>query len=176
MFLGAIVSVCTLTPMARSQSAGPNLQPTPKQLEQKAKAQGVPEIPYESEPNFLKMPQDLYLGEAMGVATNSGGHVFVFTRSATTRLFEFDSQGNFVREIGHELYGFVFAHAVRVDREDNIWTVDEGSNTVIKFNQQGRVEMIIGRRPPSAPGVTEMSGSPRPREPQSTSIRARSPN
>ena len=166
MFLGAIVSICTLTPIARSQSAGSNLQPTPKQLEQKAKAQGVPEIPYESVPNFIKMPQDLYLGEAMGVATNSKGHVFVFTRSATTRLFEFDPQGNFVREIGLELYGFVFAHAVRVDREDNVWTGDDGSNTVIKFNQQGRVEMIIGRRPSAAPGVTEMSDRPGPVNPK----------
>ncbi len=41
----------------------------------------MPEIPYESVPNFLKLPSNLYLGEAMGVATNSKGHIFVFTRS-----------------------------------------------------------------------------------------------
>ena len=58
----------------------------------KAKAQNVPEIPYESVPNFLKMPPGLYLGEAIGVATNSKGHVFVYTRSANTRLFEFDQK------------------------------------------------------------------------------------
>jgi hypothetical protein len=60
----------------------------------KAKAQNVPEIPYESAPNFLKLPPGLYLGEAMGVATNSKGHLFVYTRSANTRLFEFDQNGN----------------------------------------------------------------------------------
>jgi hypothetical protein len=75
----------------------------------KATAQNVPEIPYKSVPNFLKLPPNLYLGEAIGVATNSKGHVFVYTRSTNTRLFEFDQNGNFVREIGEGLYGFEFA-------------------------------------------------------------------
>ena len=60
----------------------------------KAKAQNVPEIAYDSVPNFLKLPPNLYLGESMGVATNSKGHLFVYTRSANTRLFEFDQTGN----------------------------------------------------------------------------------
>src|ERR1700689_1708832 len=113
----------------------------------KAKAQNVPEIPYDSVPNFLKLPPNLYLGEGIGVATNSKGHVFVYTRSQETRLFEFDQTGKFVREIGQGLYGFVFAHAVRVDPQDNIWAVDEGSNMIIKFNPEGRVIMTMGRRP-----------------------------
>src|ERR1700704_1487287 len=113
----------------------------------KAKAQNVPEIPYESVPNFLKLPPGLYLGEAIGVATNSKGHVFVYTRSANTRLFEFDQNGAYVREIGEGSYGFEFAHAVRVDPQDNIWVVDEGTNMVIKFNPEGRVMMVLGRRP-----------------------------
>src|SRR5262247_3785840 len=64
------------------------------------------EIAYDSIPNFLKMPPNLYLGEGIGVARNSKGHVFVFTRSGNTRLFEFDQNGVFVREIGQGLYGF----------------------------------------------------------------------
>src|SRR3979409_1409009 len=112
----------------------------------KAKAQNVPEIAYESVPNFLKLPPNLYLGEGIGVATNSKGHVFVYTRRGDTRLFEFDRNGAFVREIGAGLYGFTFAHSVRVDKDDNIWTVDEGSNMVIKFNPAGRGVMGIGRR------------------------------
>ena len=46
--------------------------------------QQVPEIPYDSVPNFLKLPTDLYLGEAAGVAVNSKGHVFVLSRGNTT--------------------------------------------------------------------------------------------
>jgi DNA-binding beta-propeller fold protein YncE len=120
---------------------------TPAQLAARAKARDIPEIPFESAPDFLKLPPNLYLGEGIGVATNSKGHIFVYTRSQATRLFEFDAKGVFVREIGEGLYGFVFAHAVRVDPQDNIWVVDEGSNMVIKFNPQGRVAMVLGRRP-----------------------------
>jgi len=122
----------------------------------------VPEIPYDSAANFLKLPDSLYLGEAVGVATNSKGHVFVYTRTGSpkvtlatnrafargaARLFEFDQTGKYVREIGQGLYGFIFAHAVRVDRQDNIWVIDEGSNMVIKFDPEGRVLMTMGRKP-----------------------------
>lgn len=127
----------------------------------KAKAQNVPEIPFKSVPDFLKLPAGLYLGESMGVATNSKGHVFVYTRSANTRLFEFDQNGVFVREIGAGNYGFEFAHSVRVDRDDNIWVVDEGTNTVIKFNPAGRVLMVLGHRPEAVAGAVA-TGAPAP--------------
>jgi DNA-binding beta-propeller fold protein YncE len=122
----------------------------------------VPEIAYESAPNLLKLPDNLYLGEAVGVATNSNGHIYVFTRTGSTnvttgtnrafvrsssRLFEFDQTGKFVREMGQGLYGFIFAHAVRVDSQDNIWVIDEGSDMVIKFDPEGRVIMTMGRKP-----------------------------
>ena len=127
---------------------------------QKAKATGVPEIPFDSVPNFIKMPPDMYLGESMGIATNSKGHFFVFTRSATTRLFEFDQNGTYVREIGAGSYGFEFAHSVRVDPEDNIWVVDEGTNLVIKFNPAGRVTMVIGHRPDAVAGMLATTNVP----------------
>jgi hypothetical protein len=128
----------------------------------KAKAQNVPEIPYESVPNFLKLPAGLYLGESVAVATNSKGHVFVYHRSANTRLFEFDQNGNYLREIGEGLYGFEFAHSVRVDPEDNIWAVDEGTNMVIKFNPAGRVMMVLGRRPEAVAGAVATPTGPAP--------------
>src|SRR6185436_3148627 len=129
----------------------------------KAKAQNVPEIAYDSVPNFLKFPPNLYLGEGIGVATNSKGHVFVYTRSGDTRLFEFDQRGAFVREIGQGLYGFEFAHAVRVDRNDHIWAVDEGTNMVIEFDPEGRVVMVLGRRPDAIEGlVAPPPGAPTP--------------
>jgi hypothetical protein len=128
----------------------------------KAKAENVPEIPFQSVPDFIKLPPDLYLGESMGVATNSKGHIFVFHRSGDTRLFEFDPTGKFVRELGADLYGFEFAHKVRVDSQDNIWAVDEGANMVIKFNPAGRVVMVIGSRPPVVAGAVETLQGPQP--------------
>ncbi len=124
----------------------------------------APEIPFDSVPSFLKLPPNLFLGEGIGVARNSKGHVFVYTRSQDTRLFEFDQDGKFIREIGEGLYGFAFAHAVRVDAQDNIWAVDEGTNMVIKFNPEGRVVMLLGRRPEAVEGVEETPapGTPPP--------------
>ncbi len=124
--------------------------------------QSIPEIAYDSAPNFLKMPDDIYLGEVLGVATNSKGHIFVYTRTGSvnvttgtnrvfvrsgSRLFEFDQNGKYLREIGQNLYGFVQAHAVRVDPQDNIWVVDEGSSMIIKFDPEGHVVMTMGRKP-----------------------------
>jgi DNA-binding beta-propeller fold protein YncE len=123
----------------------------------------VPEIPFDSAPNLLKLPAGLYLGEAAGVATDSKGNLFVYTRtgeSATmggsrffthggSRLFEFDPTGKYVREIGTGIYGFLFAQSVRVDAQDNIWTVDRGADMVIKFDPAGRFLMAFGRKPES---------------------------
>jgi DNA-binding beta-propeller fold protein YncE len=122
------------------------------------------EIPFESAPDVLKLPADLYLGEVAGVALNSKGHIFIFTRSGHTRLLEFDRDGRFLREIGKDLYGFDFAHVVRVDQQDNIWCVDEGSNMVIKFNPDGRVVMVLGRKWELVEGRPEQPrpGSPPP--------------
>src|ERR1700751_2324130 len=105
-------------------------------------APSVPETPYDSAPNLLKMPNDINLGEVLGVATNSKGHIFVYTRTGSvnvttgtnrvfvrsgSRLLEFVQNGKYLRETGQGLYGFVQAHAVKVDPQDNIWVVDEGS-------------------------------------------------
>src|ERR1700730_15236150 len=132
----------------------------------KATATNVPEIPYDSVPNFLKLPAGEYLCESVGVATNSKGHVFVYHRSANTRLFEFDQNGSFLKEIGKGYYGFEFAHSVRVDVDDNIWTVEEGTSMVTKFSPEGKVLMVLGRRPPAVDGpVTFPAGPNKPAQP-----------
>src|ERR1700738_3851750 len=125
----------------------------PAFAQRKAPIENVPDIPFTSAPNLLKLPPGEYLGESVAVATNSKGHIFVYHRSANTRLFEFDQTGKFLKEIGAGYYGFEFAHSVRVDKDDNIWTVDEGTNMVTKFSPDGKVLMVLGRRPPAVLGV-----------------------
>lgn len=150
-------------PLLTSLTAAALLLPAgPAFAQTKAKAQNVPEIPYTSVPNFLKLPSGLYMGEAMGVATNSKGHLFVFTRSANTRLFEFDQNGVFVKEWGEGNYGFEFAHSVRVDPQDNVWVVDEGTNMVIKFNPAGKIVMVLGHRPEVVAGMQATTNVPKP--------------
>lgn len=131
----------------------------------------VREIPFRSVPDFLKLPADLYLGEVCGVAVNSKGHVFVFSRGNTTgpaygasaaQLLEFGPDGRFIREIGHNLYAWSFAHTVKIDKEDNIWVTDKGSDMVIKFTPEGRVAMVFGRKQEAADEGTQPLRHPRP--------------
>ncbi|HVJ52002.1 MAG TPA: peptidyl-alpha-hydroxyglycine alpha-amidating lyase family protein [Aliidongia sp.] len=136
-----------------------------------ALAQAVPEIPFDSVPNPLKLPPDLYFGEVSGVAVNSKGHVFAFSRGNTTgpayaaaaaQLLEFAPDGKFLREIGHNLYAWSFAHAVRIDRQDNIWATDKGSDMVIKFDPEGRVAMVFGRKQEASDEETGPLKHPKP--------------
>jgi hypothetical protein len=118
-------------------------------------AQNVPELPFESVPNPLQLPDDLHFGEIAGVAVNSQGHVFIFSRgnsvgpaymASAAQLLEFDANGDFVREIGKNLHAWSYAHAVRIDPQDNIWIVDKGSNMILRFNPAGRVDWVFGRK------------------------------
>jgi len=136
-----------------------------------ALAQQPPEIRYVADPNFLKLPPDTHLGEAVGVAVNSKGHIFVFSRGNSTgpaygagaaQLLQFLPDGRFVREIGHNLYAWSFAHSVRVDKDDNIWVADKGSDMVIKFNPEGRVVMVFGRKQEASDEGTEPLKHPKP--------------
>lgn len=125
----------------------------------------VPELAFDSTPNFFKLPDGMNFGEVSGVAVNSQAHVFVFTRSnsaqgpayapSAAQLLEFDARGSFVREIGKGLYAWSFAHTVRVDRDDNIWAVDKGSDMVVKFDKDGHVLEVYGRRRESADDETK---------------------
>jgi hypothetical protein len=131
-----------------------------------ASAQTALEIAFDAVANPLTMPDDIYLGEVGGVATNSKGDVFVYTRTGHptislggarafahggSRLFQFDRTGKFVREIGKDSYGFMFAQQVRVDPQDNVWIVDQMTNTVLKFDPEGHVALILGRKAEAVP-------------------------
>src|SRR5947207_12157826 len=72
------------------------------------------EIKFDSVPNAIQLPAGLYLGEVAGVATNSKGDIFVYTRTGHptvtigtmrpfahggSRMCQFDRAGKYVREI-----------------------------------------------------------------------------
>jgi NHL repeat len=122
----------------------------------------VPTIQFDSNPTPLTMPDNIHLGEVAGVATNSRGDIYVYTRTGNPtitigtaravshgggRLFQFDRSGKYTREIGQGIYGFLQPQQVRVDAQDNIWVVDQMSTQVIKFDSNGRVQMVLSRKP-----------------------------
>jgi sugar lactone lactonase YvrE len=131
------------------------------------------EIAFDTNADLLKTPNDIYVGEVAGVGANSKGQIFVYTRTghpyATlgdnrtfsrggSRLFQFDATGKFVRELGQDVYGFNAAIGLRVDPQDNVWTIDAAANQVVKFDAEGRIALVLGRKPetisvrPAQPG------------------------
>jgi 6-bladed beta-propeller len=122
----------------------------------------VPEIAFDTNATLLQTPNDIFVGEVGGVGANSKGQIFVYTRTghpyATlgdnrtfarggSRLFQFDPTGKFVRELGQDVYGFNAAIGLRVDPQDNVWTIDAAANQVVKFDAEGRVALVLGRKP-----------------------------
>jgi hypothetical protein len=118
--------------------------------------QPVPEIPFDSVPNFLKLPADMNLGEVSGIAVNSKGEIAVYTRSnsaggpaygaTASQVLLFDKTGKFLREVGKGLYAWSYAHAVRFDKDDNLWAIDKGSDMIVRINPEGHVTMVFGRK------------------------------
>ena len=144
-------------------------------------AQSVPVISYDADADFLSLPA---YGEVAGVATNSRGHVFVYARTGNpyaeiggertfyhggSRLFEFDQNGTFLKEMGQGTYAMNSAQQVRVDADDNVWIVDAGSNMLMKFNPDGQFLLVMGRKPEAirvrpGPGVPARAIDPEPPE------------
>ena len=150
----------------------------------------VPELTYDVQIEPLKLPGNLNFGEVAGVATNSKGDVFVYTRTGHptislgsarpfahggSRMFRFDKTGKYVGEIGQGSYAMLFAEKVKVDPQDNIWMVDQMANTVLEFDSEGRVVMLLGRKaeservpvnlpppPPAAAGAGRGAGGAPP--------------
>ncbi len=136
------------------QSQGLNGSPE-FQARQAALEKNYPQLNVTDEYMHLSVP-GYTMGETMGVATNSKGHLFVYSRTnpqgiargaAAAMLWEFDENGKFVKEWAPHNYAASFAHAVRVDKHDNVWQVDEGSGMIVKYNPQGQQVLWLGRTP-----------------------------
>src|SRR6476646_2990852 len=133
--------------------------------------QAVPSIAFDSVPNPLRLPPNMYLGEVSGVSLSSKGHIFVLSRgntngpafgAAAAQLLEFDGKGQFIREIGKNLYAWGFSHTVKIDPSDNIWVTDKGSDMVIKFDPEGHVVMVFGRKQEASDEETGPLKHPKP--------------
>ena len=158
-----VIGIAVLTLGALAQTGGAQSAPqTPAQQaaaaareKQEALEKVTPKLQIKEEVLTLVVPGHT-IGEATGVAKNSKGHLFIFTRSGATgdargstasQLFEFDPTLKFVKQWGPDNYAASFAHTVRIDKYDNVWMTDEGSNMIVKFNPQANVSMVLGRKP-----------------------------
>ena len=68
-----------------------------------------------------------------------------------------DKEGRVLRSFGKGLYKI--PHAIRLDPEGNVWTVDAGSSTVIKFSPKGKklLQIDVGGQP--EPAISDFRGA-----------------
>lgn len=126
-----------------------------QQEEQNALDAKTPKLNYTEEVLQLLVP-GMTMGETVGVDVNSQNHIFVYSRTnpqgiarggTAAMLWEFDPNGKFVKEWGPHNYAASFAHSVRVDKNDNVWQVDEGSGMIVKYSPQAVPLEQFGRTP-----------------------------
>jgi DNA-binding beta-propeller fold protein YncE len=131
-------------------------------------AQNAPQIQFQAVDALSGFPDAIHLGEVAGVARNSRNEIFVYTRTGDptmslgtsrymshfgSRVFKFDARGRYEREIGQQIYGAQFAQQVRISPDDNVWVIDRMSGQVIRFDPQGRIVMVLSRKPEAMGGA-----------------------
>ena len=119
-------------------------------------AVNAPAIPFQADTKFFDLPLPLHFGEIVDTSTDSKGNIYILSRGevngnisggSASQVFEFTPQGKFIRELGRNIYSFGYGHSVQVDKDDNPWVVDKGTDMVTKFdNKTGKVLMVLGRR------------------------------
>jgi DNA-binding beta-propeller fold protein YncE len=150
-----ILAAVTVSAQREGGPPAPSAEQQAALAKQAALEKSTPQLQISEDVLKLAIPNHT-IGEAVGVAKDSKGHLYVFTRSGNSgpargstasQLFEFDQNLRFVKMWGPDNYAASFAHTVRVDKADNVWMTDEGSNMLVKFNPQGLVSLVLGRKP-----------------------------
>ena len=135
---------------------------------------------FEPVPFWAKIPHGLWLREATSVAVDGDDRVYVFNRGNMPVLV-FDRDGNLVHKWGNptpfagmveydDPYGnpvkvwagcqYIWAHSVRVDRENNVWLVDVTGHRVYKTDRAGKPLLTIGTGKAAARQSGEMFNRP----------------
>src|SRR5262244_3333414 len=118
--------------------------------------------PYRFDYGWAKLPDGRKWGAAVGVAIDRDGKsVWVFDRCETATdcskskvdpIMKFDSTGKMVKSFGGGMFNY--PHGLHIDPDNNIWVTDGRAmnngkgHTVMKFNQDGKLLMTLGK-----PGV-----------------------
>jgi sugar lactone lactonase YvrE len=93
--------------------------------------------------HWAQLPVGTNWAEMSGVDIDSNGNIYALQRTPATVMI-FDAKGKFLRSWGEGL--FSKTHALRIDRQDNVWITDKGMHQVLKFTRDGQLLMALGTK------------------------------
>ena len=102
---------------------------------------GTGKYTYDVDEDWAKLPEGWEM-PAAAVYGDSKDRVFCFNRDPDHPICIFDRDGNLVSSWGAGLISF--AHAIYLDKEDNVWLVDRNKHQVFKYTNDGKLLMTIG--------------------------------
>jgi len=102
---------------------------------------GAGKYTYDVDEDWAKLPEGWEM-PAAAVYGDSKDRVFCFNRDPDHPICIFDREGNLVSSWGAGLISF--AHAIYLDKEDNVWLVDRNKHQVFKYTNDGKLLMTIG--------------------------------
>lgn len=96
---------------------------------------------YTMDENWAKVPEGWAM-PAAAVYGDSQDRVYCFNRDPDHPVVIFDREGNYLSHWGAGVVEF--AHAILIDKQDNVWLVDRDRGQVLKFTNEGKLLMTIG--------------------------------
>src|SRR6202161_2118272 len=150
-----LIGLFCLPPFAR---VGPTLTPAETEARDhssdklRALIEASPKLPLQQRDLLIKLPKDQELGMVSWLARDAKtGVTWLIQRGDKANpVIAVDKERRVLRSFGKGLY--TIPHAIRLDPEGNVWTVDAGSSTVIKFSAKGKklLEIDVGGQPEPA--------------------------
>lgn len=98
---------------------------------------------YEVNEEWARLPEGWAM-PAAAVAVDSQDRVFCFNRDPNHPIVIFDRDGRYLDSWGTGI--IAFAHAIKIDHEDNVWLVDRDNELIVKFTPTGEPLMTIGTK------------------------------
>jgi DNA-binding beta-propeller fold protein YncE len=98
---------------------------------------------------FVTIPAEVKLGDMSAVAVDAKDNLYVLHRGQPP-LLAFDADEKFLRGFGEGL--FKVPHGLRIDREGNVWTTDNGNHVLRKFSADGKLLATLGKEGKAAAG------------------------
>lgn len=98
---------------------------------------------YEVNEDWQQVP-DGWRMPAAAVAVDSQDRVFCYNRDPQHPIIVFDREGKYLYSWGDGQ--FRFAHAIVIDKDDNLWLTDRDHGQILKYTPEGELLMAIGER------------------------------